>query len=102
LDEQANIDIDTLNAGINLNQQLRNPQNREVQRARRIWNEKYNEKTNGFNAILKSVKIPKQGVEGNDTRIRRGLQAVQEYSAQQKKDITELESLWKKRKDALQ
>lgn len=40
LDEQADIDIETLNAGINLKQNLRKPQNREVDRADRIFDEK--------------------------------------------------------------
>jgi hypothetical protein len=52
LDEQARIDIDTLNAGINLKQNLRNPQNREVDRAERIFNEKKDTLINSINAYV--------------------------------------------------
>merc|ERR1711935_198418 len=63
LDEQARIDIDTLNAGINLKQNLRNPQNREVQRAGRIFNEKKDALINSINAFVDKPTLPKQGVE---------------------------------------
>lgn len=106
LDEQARIDIDTLNAGINLNQQLRNPQNRRVARAWRIFMEAQDKVTRQFTDSLQTYKIPKQGVEDNGTRIRmrRNLQAVKPkgYTAAQKADIKKLEDLWVRRRNALQ
>lgn len=96
LDEQARIDIDTLNAGINLKQNLRNPQNREVQRAARIFNEKKDALIVSMAAFVGKPVVPKQGVED-----RRRTQAKKPAAAPaakltdaQKKEVDALKKMW--------
>merc|ERR1711976_58298 len=60
LDEQALIDIDDINARVNFKKNLRNPANREEDRAWRKWEEANNNAWNTRVEQIKSVKIPAQ------------------------------------------
>jgi len=100
LDEQARIDIDTLDAGIGLKQSLRNPQNREQQRAWRIFNEKSSARSKAISDFVNRPVLPKQGVEGNGTR--RAQAKESNLNAGQKKLVEELMMKWKQLIKALQ
>lgn len=101
LDDQALIEIDTLNAQINLRQELRNPQNREKQRASRIFGEKQDSLIDGLNNTISNFPLTKQGVEDNGKLRILQAKAPTVYTAAQKKSIAELEAMWVKRRDAL-
>merc|ERR1711935_1206106 len=92
LDEQARIDIDTLNAGINLKQNLRNPQNREVQRAGRIFNEKKDALINSINAFVDKPTLPKQGVE--DRRRAQAKAPASTMNKAQEGEVAALKKMW--------
>lgn len=104
LDEQARIDIDTLNAGINLKQNLRNPQNRESSRSARIFNEKKDNLINSIKAYVDKPALPVQGVEDR----RRAQAKVPAAPAKatlttaQTKEVADLKKLWADMVTALQ
>lgn len=62
MDEQARIDIDDINAHVNYKQNMRNPANREEDRAWRIFNESLMREMNARTTQIKDVKIPPQPV----------------------------------------
>jgi hypothetical protein len=104
LDEQARIDIDTLDAGINLKQNLRNPQNREVDRAERIFNEKKDTLINSINAYVDKPVLPKQGVEDRRRAQAKvpAAPAKATMTAAQTKSVADLKKMWADMVTALQ
>jgi hypothetical protein len=104
LDEQANIDIDTLNAGINLKQNLRNPQNREVDRSERIFNEKKDNLINSIDAFVDKPALPVQGVEDRRRAQAKAPAAPAKatLTAAQTKEVADLKKMWAAMVTALQ
>jgi hypothetical protein len=104
LDEQARIDIDTLNAGINLKQNLRNPQNREVDRAERIFNEKRDTLIDSIKAYVEKPVLPKQGVEDRRRAQAKvpAAPAKATLTAAQTKEVADLKKMWADMVTALQ
>jgi hypothetical protein len=104
LDEQARIDIDTLNAGINLKQSLRNPQNREVDRAERIFNEKRDTLIDSIKAYVEKPVLPKQGVEDRRRAQAKvpAAPAKATLTAAQTKKVADLKKMWADMVTALQ
>jgi hypothetical protein len=104
LDEQARIDIDTLNAGINLKQNLRNPQNREVDRAERIFNEKRDTLIDSIKAYVEKPVLPKQGVEDRRRAQAKvpAAPAKATLTAAQTKKVADLKKMWADMVTALQ
>jgi len=100
LDEQAQIDIDDLNAHINFKQNSRNAANRESARAKRIYDEDNEKAWQARVKELKEVKIPAQP---KAVVKRRSLQSnAAGYTADQANKIKTMKSLWAKRAKDLQ
>lgn len=94
LDEQALIDVDDINARVNYKKNLRNPANREEDRAWRKFEEANNNAWTTRVAKIKNIKIPKQP----SAQSRR----LADLTADQKKKVEQLEALWVKRVKDLQ
>lgn len=93
LDEQAIIDIDDINARVNYKQNLRNPANREKDRAWRKFDEANNKAWTTRVEQIKSLKIPISSAKSR---------RIADLTADQKKKVEQLEALWVKRVQDLQ
>jgi len=101
LDEQANIDIDDINAHVNYKKNMRNPANREEDRALRIFNEARKNAWSDRVKEINAIKIPAQP-KAVAKRRRELQQKVSALTNDQKKTVEQLKALWSKMHNDLQ